>query len=423
MSLLLDALKQAEKQKNAENNTDVEQQEYATDSVELPINDPLVPEEVEEPVIDIDIKKQSAVHENEIQFEKVESEDIKPHSPVTNEPISPFVTEVKSTQETPTDDATLDASLNVFAVGNTQPKGGSFKKTSAISAVAIAILMLMGGALFYLENESTSKVSEQVLEDAPLFEEPEQQQLQNIEEVVVSQAPTQAAANIISNIKNTDVKLQADAQDKSPSVFIETGIKIKKRVISTGVYSQLDSAYQALKIGNLGLAKSIYSKVLKSRPNQVDALLGLANIESNEGSMQIARSLYEKVLIQEQTNPIAQLGLLQTYSDKAPLAKQHVLEELSSKYPNNVNILMALGQSYSEQSKWIKAQETYFKGFSLQPTNVSFAYNLAISLDQLGKVSAAITYYKKTISLNNKALNPIDMSVITRRLQDFGEAK
>ena len=419
MSLLLDALKQAEKEKNAEKGNDTEQQERATKSVELS-KDASVSEERAQPVVNIGLNKQSVVSENEIQFEEVESEDIRPHSFVTSEPISQVAAEVKNTQETPTGDVALDASLNVFAVGNTQPRAASFKKTSAIAAVAIAILMLMAGVLIYLENESTNEVSEQILEDDPLFEEQKQQ---NSKEVVVSQAPVQAAANIISNIKNTGMELQADSQDKSPSMAIETNIKIKKRVISTGVYSQLDSAYQALKIGNLGLAKSIYSKVLKSRPNQVDALLGLANIESHQGAKRNARELYEKVLVQEATNTTAQIGLLQTYSDKAPLAKQHVLEDLSNKYPNNINILMALGESLSSQSKWPRAQEVYFKGVSLQPNSTTFTYNLGVSLDQLGKTAAAITYYKKAVSLNKKASNPLDMSVITKRLQELGEVK
>ena len=185
----------------------------------------------------------------------------------------------------------------------------------------------------------------------------------------------------------------------------------------------MDSAYQAFEVGNLGLAKSKYSEIIKSNPNQVDALLGLANIESIIGAAQNARVLYEKVLVQEQANTIAQLGLLQTYSDKVPLAKQQVLEELSSKDPNNVNILMALGQSYSEQSKWLKAQEVYFKGFSLQPTNVSVVYNLAVSLDQLGKTPVAITYYEKALSLNGNVSNRTDMSAITKRLQELREVK
>ena len=84
---------------------------------------------------------------------------------------------------------------------------------------------------------------------------------------------------------------------------------------------------------------------------------------------------------------------------------------------------MALGESFSAQSKWRRAQETYFKGFSVQPDNVTFAYNLGVSLDQLGKTAAAIAYYKKAINLNERVSNPLDMSVVTKRLQEFGETK
>jgi tetratricopeptide (TPR) repeat protein len=420
MSLLLDALKQAEKQKNAEKSNDIEQQGQATDFEELSIDEPAFVESTK-PVDEVDVSRQSLTSINEIQLEEVD--EVKFESIIPPLSIASVATRAKKNQEVLTADITLDTSLNVFAVGNGQPRKPPHKKASAISVIIIAFFLLLVGMWYYLENESINEISDKILEDDPLFEEFKEQKQQKAKEVEASQSLIGVTKTTSSNNKNTEMVFKTDEQEVSPSISVETGIKIKKRVISTGIYSELDSAYQAFEVGNLGLAKSIYSEIIKSNPNQVDALLGLANIESIIGAAQNARVLYEKVLVQEQANTIAQLGLLQTYSDKVPLAKQQVLEELSSKDPNNVNILMALGQSYSEQSKWLKAQEVYFKGFSLQPTNVSVVYNLAVSLDQLGKTPVAITYYEKALSLNGNVSNRTDMSAITKRLQELREVK
>ena len=163
-------------------------------------------------------------------------------------------------------------------------------------------------------------------------------------------------------------------------------------------------------------AERVYTRVLKQRPKQLDALLGLANIESQRGFSSSARELYEKVLRIDETNSIAQIGLLQTYGQQGAISRQQVLEELITKYENNPEAHLALGHTLAEQSNWKAAQSSYFKAFSLNPNNTVYAYNLAVSLDRLEQYQAAIRYYKKTLSLNKQASTPLNLERVMNRL-------
>jgi len=413
MSLLLDALKQAEKQKNAESTNDEDLPEGKFDEIEFNLDEPVEQEPTSVPVNENELKVSEPKEIPSLVEKKI---DVSIETPSN---------ENKKIREDKTDGLPLDSSLNVFAVGNVPSSKGRNKKYTLIG-LAVLVIVLLAASIWYLfENESTSDFSEQLIEGDPLINEREA--LEEVSNMQSTPTPpplagvTNKITTPVENIKKSSLALISEDEIAKPSA--STGIKIKKRIISVGVFTQIDAAYKAMQLGKLAQAKSIYLKVLKSRPNQVDALLGLANIEVHEGSKQNAITLYEKVLAKEQTNVVAQLGLLRIYSNKTPLAKQQILEELSSKHPKNISVLKALGQSLSAQSKWAKAQEIYFKGYSLQPNSVFFTYNLAVSLDQLGKGSAASSYYEKAINLNKNASDPVDITAIENRLQELRGAK
>jgi len=193
-------------------------------------------------------------------------------------------------------------------------------------------------------------------------------------------------------------------------------IVIKRKRMSSTVMIHLNEAYDALLGNDLSHAERVYKRVLKQRPKQLDALLGLANIESQRGLISSARELYEKVLRIDETNSIAQIGLLQTYGQQDAMSRQQILEELISKYEGNSEAHLALGHALAEQSKWKAAQSSYFKAFSLSPSNTVYAYNLAVSLDRLEQYQAAITYYKKALSLNKQASKPLNLERVMNRL-------
>ncbi len=86
--------------------------------------------------------------------------------------------------------------------------------------------------------------------------------------------------------------------------------------------------------------------------------------------------------------------------------------------PDAANLHAALGNLYAEQNQWASAQESYFNACRYSPNNADYVFNLAISLDQLGKVDLALKQYQRALELINKsgASSP-DRAVLETRIQ------
>lgn len=59
-------------------------------------------------------------------------------------------------------------------------------------------------------------------------------------------------------------------------------------------------------------------------------------------------------------------------------------------------------ENFAQNNDWKNAQQEYFNAYTKQQNNPIYAYNLAISLEQLNQINFAIQYYQKTIELINK---------------------
>ena len=60
----------------------------------------------------------------------------------------------------------------------------------------------------------------------------------------------------------------------------------------------------------------------------------------------------------------------------------------------DASIHYVLGNRYAQAEQWSKAQQAYFRAYEASPENPDYAYNLAISLDQLNQPDLAIKYYR-----------------------------
>ena len=62
-------------------------------------------------------------------------------------------------------------------------------------------------------------------------------------------------------------------------------------------------------------------------------------------------------------------------------------------------LYQTLGNLYADQQRWNDAQAAYFEAVRGAPGNADYAFNLAVSLDQLRQYPAARTYYEKALAL------------------------
>jgi tetratricopeptide (TPR) repeat protein len=156
--------------------------------------------------------------------------------------------------------------------------------------------------------------------------------------------------------------------------------------------------------------------VLQQDVRNVDALLGLGAIAERQGRMADANSWYNKVLETEPKNSHALTGLMRNQPQTEAINTESYLKNMLAKNPEDANIQAALGNYYAENNDWPAAQQAYFEAYRLRK-NADNAFNLAVSLDQMGKPKLALPYYQHALeAAQNGASSGIDIAALQARI-------
>lgn len=222
---------------------------------------------------------------------------------------------------------------------------------------------------------------------------------------------------------------EAGAVDEGANQF-KTGapVKLVSKTLPAGVDPTLLAAYQAFNSGDDAAAQKQYRQVLQSDVRNIDALLGMAAIALRQGRYADANGWYQKVLEIEPRNSTAlsalanaqigndAKGLSAAGSDFA--ATESRIKNLLAQQPEAANLHAALGNLYAAQNQWPLAQAAYFDASRFAPNNADYAFNLAVSLDQIGKSALALAQYQRALSLlNNAAASSLDRAQLEARIQ------
>jgi tetratricopeptide (TPR) repeat protein len=196
-------------------------------------------------------------------------------------------------------------------------------------------------------------------------------------------------------------------------------INVSKSNPQSGVNPTLMSAYEAYNAGNDAEAQKLYKQVLQRDVRNVDALLGLGAISSRQDRVLDANGWYSKVLEIEPRNSLAQSALLDSQlqanqSQGNTQGTESRLKNMLVKHPDDANLHVALGNLYAEQNQWASAQQAYFDAYSLN-ASADNAFNLAVSLDQMGKPKLALPYYQRALEQASSTSN-IDKVALEARI-------
>lgn len=323
-------------------------------------------------------------------------------------------------------------------------RSGATKRETLLSPFTQGLLLLLlvllvgGGVFWYVSSLTQPEVivpKPVVLSAVPdanpqppanvaqdLADEPEVSEEANVS---TSQAKVMAAPITLADSAKprTNIIQQPLPQvfGEVPQVTTNSQVQVtRNRPIAT-VNQHVLEAYQAFNLGDDAAAQQAYRQALQADVRNVDALLGMAAIAARHGRQQDAVSWYQQVLQVEPRNGIAQAALLDLQGLADPLSSETRLKNLIAQQPEAAYLHAALGHHYAEQGQWPLAQQSYFQAHHLDAANPEYAFNLAVSLDQLGKSSLALQYYQQAQALlagkESPSVNQAQLAARIRQLQ------
>ena len=183
----------------------------------------------------------------------------------------------------------------------------------------------------------------------------------------------------------------------------------------------VEQGYQAFQRNDLAAARESYQKALTREPNNRDALLGLAAIDVRNGQLESADFRYRKLLEMDPRDSQAVAGLVALRGRLDPVASESRLKTLIAGQPEAAHLHFSLGNQYAHQSRWNEAQAAFFKAYSIDPENADYAFNLAVSLDQLRQKQAALEYYQRALALVDKRAASFDPARARLRVQELSK--
>lgn len=189
------------------------------------------------------------------------------------------------------------------------------------------------------------------------------------------------------------------------------------------VHPRLEQAYAAYNSGDLAAARAAYLDTLRDEPANRDALLGMAAVEVRAGRFEAADGHYRRLLRADPRDADAHAGLLALRSEQVdPVQAESRLKNLLAADPDAHVLNFSLGNQFAQQGRWAEAQQSYFKAFSADPGHPDYAYNLAVSLDQLRQPKLALDYYRRALVLAQTRAASFDQALARNRVQVLSQA-
>lgn len=164
---------------------------------------------------------------------------------------------------------------------------------------------------------------------------------------------------------------------------------------------RLTEAFELERTGKPKEAEEIYRDVLKTDPENVDALRLLAGLATSQRQYRDAEILLKRALelTPDFGRALADLVLNLVEQDKSDEALEHAvrLTRISSE---NADSYLILGNAHSSAANYGEAIGAYQKALQLVPENPGALSGLAHNYKTIGRQDEAIATYRKCISVN-----------------------
>ena len=145
-------------------------------------------------------------------------------------------------------------------------------------------------------------------------------------------------------------------------------------------------AKKLTKKGNIGEARELFSSILQSSPNNLEAQKGLSILEQ----------VHEKRPTQKQLDEVMQF-YSQGQIDKA----QPLVKDLIKNFPMDSLLYNILGACYSEVGPIDSAIDCFKKAIALKSDYAEAYYNLGVSYQKNNQTNDALNVYEKAVELKH----------------------
>jgi Tfp pilus assembly protein PilF len=184
------------------------------------------------------------------------------------------------------------------------------------------------------------------------------------------------------------------------------------------IHPLVASGYEAYQAGEMERARRNYDAALADEPGNRDALLGLAAVETRAQRFAAAESLYRRLLQIDPRDAHAQAGLLGLRAAQTdPVSAESRLKGLIASDSTESVLYFSLGNQYAQQYRWAEAQQAFAKAAAMDPENADYAYNYAVSLEQTKQPAAALQQYRRALTLGLRRTSSFDPATAQARVQ------
>lgn len=252
-------------------------------------------------------------------------------------------------------------------------------------------------------NTESTQSQQEVLPTVALNEDIET----NTQKLPSNQQPLTSKNKMRKTVTSSLTTREAmQSEDISSSGTLNTGKQASLKLTSKSPISVVDptllAAYQAFTRGEDVSAQQQYRQVLQHDARNVDALLGMAAIAQRQSREADAAGWFQKVIEVDPQNSIAQTALVNPLVNNDKSDAESRVKNLLAHQPEAAHLYATLGNIYAEQNQWASAQAAYFDACRFAPNNADYAFNLAVSLEQMGKQKLAFAQYQRALDLLNQ---------------------
>ncbi len=186
------------------------------------------------------------------------------------------------------------------------------------------------------------------------------------------------------------------------------------------IHPRVAAGYAAYQAGDLAAARNEYQQALTAEPTNRDALLGLAAVETRAQRYDVAEAHYQRLLRADPRDPHATAGMLALRGQQLdPVLSESRVKTLLAANPEASVLYFTLGNQFAQQGRWPEAQQAYFKAHTADPENPDFTFNLAVSLDQLRQPGLALEHYRRALALAEKRVPNFSLETARIRIQQL----